>query len=585
MTVVETDEVRLACTTFSRDWPVMVALVLVVPCAAIAVRMLMRRYFAASDLALIEIRVRDVGGAHTPLVGPYSRYGWNHPGPLLFYALALPYRVFGSTSSGLLAAAVLLNLVAAIGCAWVLWRRGHVLGLAVGGTVLLVLVRSLASETLMSPWNPHAIVLPMLLLALVVWSVMCGDDWMLPIAVGVGSFCVQSHVGSAGAVAVLLAIAVAAFLFHIWRKSSRHALRTTVIAVVVGIACWIPPAIDQLNGSGNLSDLWRYWSSPHEHLTGWARAARIVASQMAIPAPWMTTHERTAPFAGGLLPQWQIPWALILLCGAGVVAWRRQDRTSLSLVAIAATLAAVAWVSAARVVDEPYSYLLRWTWVIGAIAWLAIGWTAMSVLSKSPLRSRLARPAAYALTIAAIMLAAATTVTGLRARPPFWRTNSALQHLAPAVTRAARQSPMPLLIDSAPNLESASLADGILLELNRQGIDAKKNEDSGIRGAGRHHTISRRDARTTILVAANDAIDTYSVNPAFRLITSYDVLTTTERAFVRHQTAQLEHDVGSGGTLADVQAWANQHLRDWKRLNELNARGDRDAIFISVPNP
>ena len=28
-------------------------------------------------------------------VGPYSRYGWNHPGPLLFYVLAVPYKLLG----------------------------------------------------------------------------------------------------------------------------------------------------------------------------------------------------------------------------------------------------------------------------------------------------------------------------------------------------------------------------------------------------------------------------------------------------------------------------------------------------------
>src|SRR4051812_10274423 len=52
------------------------------------------------DTALLELTVRDVG-AHVPLLGPYSRYHWHHPGPLLFDWLAVPYRVLGSDARAL----------------------------------------------------------------------------------------------------------------------------------------------------------------------------------------------------------------------------------------------------------------------------------------------------------------------------------------------------------------------------------------------------------------------------------------------------------------------------------------------------
>ncbi|MEZ5133502.1 MAG: hypothetical protein R2699_00170 [Acidimicrobiales bacterium] len=53
----------------------------------------------ASDWALIEASVRDVGTAHTPLVGFFSRYGWFHPGPWPLYVLAVPYRLRGLAAS------------------------------------------------------------------------------------------------------------------------------------------------------------------------------------------------------------------------------------------------------------------------------------------------------------------------------------------------------------------------------------------------------------------------------------------------------------------------------------------------------
>ena len=557
-----------------------------IPFTVLTARVLVARYFAMSDLALIEMRVRDVGGRHTPLVGVYSRYGWNHPGPLLFYALAVPYRLFGATGASLLGAGTMLNFAAVLGCVWLFWRRGGIAGLALGGLVLFVVLHALAYEALSYPWNPFAIVVPMFLLVLVVWSVTCGDDWMLPIAVALASFCAQAHVGSAGAAGLLVAIAVAAFVLHIRRGAAARAPRTALITAIVGVVLWIPPVIDQLRPrGGNLSALWRYWTGTHDHVTGWARGARIIASELAAPAPWMTTHEHTAAFAGGLSPRWQFPWALLLVLAAGTIAFRRRDRPSFNLVAIAVAFATAAWVSVARIVDEPYSYLLRWTWLVGAIAWLAIAWTVMRAVVDAPPLVRFARPAISIVGGAAIIMMIATTITGLRADLPDLRAERALQHLDPALIRAARRAPTPILIEGAPDLTSQELADGALLRLNRQGIPARFDEATGARGVGQSHTIMRRNARTTIVAAADDAIDDYLANPAYQLLASYDALKPEERQFVDQINNQMTHDLGPGRDLLEVQLWGRQHAHEWTLFNELNARGIRAALFIAVSNP
>jgi len=41
-----------------------------------------RPYVTVWDQALTEIWIRDVG-RHAVTLGPYSRFGWFHPGPLL----------------------------------------------------------------------------------------------------------------------------------------------------------------------------------------------------------------------------------------------------------------------------------------------------------------------------------------------------------------------------------------------------------------------------------------------------------------------------------------------------------------------
>ena len=61
-----------------------------------------------ADQAWIELQIRDIGH-HPVLLGPYSRFGWFHPGPILYYLLWLPYRITGSTGASLAVAALTLN--------------------------------------------------------------------------------------------------------------------------------------------------------------------------------------------------------------------------------------------------------------------------------------------------------------------------------------------------------------------------------------------------------------------------------------------------------------------------------------------
>jgi len=57
-----------------------VLLGLVVPALIVV---LVRTDHSSGDLALIELRTRDVLTVHPPITGVYSRYGWSHTGPLM----------------------------------------------------------------------------------------------------------------------------------------------------------------------------------------------------------------------------------------------------------------------------------------------------------------------------------------------------------------------------------------------------------------------------------------------------------------------------------------------------------------------
>ena len=70
------------------------------------------------------------------------------------------------------------------------------------------LVWTLGSELLYDPWQPNVLVLPFWLLLITIWAVVADHVSLLPLAVIVGSFVMQTHLGYLFLVPILLAFAV-----------------------------------------------------------------------------------------------------------------------------------------------------------------------------------------------------------------------------------------------------------------------------------------------------------------------------------------------------------------------------------------
>src|SRR5262249_36300232 len=84
-------------------WPPRVSIALasvgavVVFGAVVLASQLGRPYTSSGDTAFIELGVRQAI-RHGNAIGVYSRYGWHHPGPALFYLLAPLYALSGESS-------------------------------------------------------------------------------------------------------------------------------------------------------------------------------------------------------------------------------------------------------------------------------------------------------------------------------------------------------------------------------------------------------------------------------------------------------------------------------------------------------
>ncbi|HEY5014363.1 MAG TPA: hypothetical protein VIK61_16895, partial [Acidimicrobiia bacterium] len=347
------------------------------PAVVLAVRSFGSSWAATGDYSLIELRARAVGTAHTPLVGPYSRFGWNHPGPALFFALAAPYRLLAGQSKGLLLGTVLIAAAATVAVVVTLLRADQPKVVAAFALlVVAALVHGLGPAFLWDPWNPYVIVLPFLAFVLAVWWAASGEERALPVAVGLASFVMQTHVSLAPEAVALLALVIVWLLATARDGESRRRLRrSALVSSGVFAVMWALPIHQEFTPhGGNLTTLWRFWTSSHSDTVGFASATRLLSLQLSIPAPWITGHEHYVPFSGAVAAQRvEFPYALLVLVVAAVVAWRRRDRAAIAACAVASTVTVVAWISIAKIVGVPFPYILRWTWVVGATIWIAAG--------------------------------------------------------------------------------------------------------------------------------------------------------------------------------------------------------------------
>ncbi|MGI8794271.1 MAG: hypothetical protein ACR2H3_14035, partial [Acidimicrobiales bacterium] len=104
---------------------------LALPLVVAVVQLRSPRWYPVLDLAMTELRVRDVGTTNSPLIGLPGRIGdfpkqGSHPGPLSFYVLAPLYRALGSMAWALQAATAILNIVAMAASLAIANRRGGV---------------------------------------------------------------------------------------------------------------------------------------------------------------------------------------------------------------------------------------------------------------------------------------------------------------------------------------------------------------------------------------------------------------------------------------------------------------------------
>lgn len=449
-----------APATRDRTWTTLVVGMLALGACIASVRLARSTWDPASDLALAELAVRRVGTGHTPLLGAYSRYGWAHPGPALWYLLAPWYRISGARSGALLAGVFLIDLAAVSTALTVLLRRAGARVTCVASLLLLPLLVGIGTNDLLIPWNARVYVLPLLALAVLAWSAGLGDTrWGLASVVAVGAFVAQAHAGTLLLVGLCTLWAIGGIRHH------SHRARVLVPALVVGLIVWLPTLIDVIaHRGGNLGTLLGFSLGAEGTRTGYGVAWARLADTLSPRAFWITGQHATVELDGTLSPRGGTPWALAGLVLGLVVAHRQRAQRVVALALLAAAFDLVSLVSVAQVRPPVFPYLVGYLQVAG---WLTCTAAFAGLLTALPAGSadRFVRALAPALVVAVV---AGLIVTGLRAPAPEPADGALVADLLPDATRGIRDC-RAVDVRTVEGYTASGAAQGVALQWVRAG--------------------------------------------------------------------------------------------------------------------
>jgi hypothetical protein len=515
-------------------------------------------YHAGSDIGLTELRTNDVG-RHPVLVGLYAHERWNHPGPALFYALALPYRLSGRNSIGLALGALLINGSAIVGIAVVARRlRGAPLMLlTLVGCALLV--RALGPAFLRDPWNPYITVLPFGFLVFLTWAMTCGEAWALPVGVGMASFCVQTHIGYAPTALPLVAFGAIALIERTRRlrtnttgerlQRSRDLLRAGLVAAAVLIVLWSPVVIQQLFDSpGNITEIVRYFTRANGLRHSLGEGYRAVSGQFGVAPQWLTGHVERDPFTGQSLllhsappPVWLIPLGL-----AAVAFWRWRCSDANRLVATLLVALTSGVFAVTRIIGPAYAYRFRWTWVLAMVAFIVVGWAAWTLIASGARRTGATHLVLAVPLFALVLLGAVNGVSAARAGAPQQRISSAVHTLGPAVEAALPEGKGEVLVSGTPAGALAGYESALVLYLEGRGVAVRV--DRSREDAYGAHRVRQPDApfRAGLTVAANEDFDEMSTRLDRRLVAYWGTRSRAGRAAVLGRRFELEAAYNAG---------------------------------------
>jgi hypothetical protein len=528
-----------------------------------------RGWRPVSDDAAVATLAHDVLSTHTPLVGMPSTIGQDaagplagnehahHPGPMLFWALAVPERLARSAPIGILLGTALVNAAALVIVGLVMMRlfgpRAAVCVLALAE----VLVWALGRQWLVDPWNPYIALLPVLALCALASAAVAGRSRALIGVAIVGSFVSQTHLIYAPLAVAMFAAGAAGVAYTFWRRARRgapwhrEALITSGATFGALAIAWALPLYDQFAHSpGNLSAVARSFSAPQGRLVGLDWTLRLDVQAVGGPPLFarqgggIALISRSWSSLGPLRVLSAIAVVLALVV-ALVFAVRRRDRTAAAVGAIALLALAVATVVVSRIpgyFDGAPFYRILQMWPISCFVWIALAVSMVRALTpriEPRLGARFAwvRHALFLVSVVILAIAPVAVAFADSARHDDGRAADAVGRLAAQLEpRLVRGVPYQVDLRASEIFTGGAVENGLFRELARRGFDTRVDPSDVY--LGRAHAAPADAAH--LVVVAGRHVDP-PVGPGVKRLASVDFASTADVARMLRMNTEL-HD-------------------------------------------
>ena len=479
---------------------------------------------AAGDLSVIRLRALDVGTSNTPLVGPYSRFQWNHPGPSLSFAFAPWVRLFGSSGVGILIGAFVVNLAAMFGAAWVARRSSKVL-FFLTSIVLAAFALLEQPGELFNPWNPYVVVLPTFAALIAAWGTVRGDRVAAVVLVISASFAIQGHIGTAPLSVLALLIGGGGLLYAIARSADeerRGFVKTSLIAAGAMFVCWIPPLLDQFFGTGNLARLVRFQFTAGEPSAGMRFALDQLTRLLTFP-PGRQVGFNLDVGTGPV-----VPWMAIMLLAATVVAWKRGWHDRLQLTLLAWLSIVVTGLALSGIKGIAFPYVFRWSWAMVLVVWIACAWVGVSLLLEfAPVRRWFT--AGASLVLAGLLGSLLIFGVSFQTLQGWDEQLRVYEPLIQPTLDVLRDAPKPVMVVTYLNMADGTVANELIARGDELGLDLRRTPDlTFIFGSKR--SIDPANAKSELVLVTREEFERYRNDSRFTLIAHFDPFTAEERS-------------------------------------------------------
>lgn len=342
------------------------------------------------DIAVIELQVRKAQD-FSQLLGPYSRFKWNHPGPFFFYLMAPFYTLLGEHSQALFIGVLALVFLSVAGTIMIATANGKWIQVELIACAFVLLTAYMEPWRLVLPWNPFATVFPFACFLFLNAGLILKGFRYFPWLIILGSFLIQTHIMY---LPVCLTMIILSGLFR-WllkdadtdRNPDAGKRALTGFLIFIFLLSWFPPVYQQFaQKPGNLSLLCHFFSETRQHSSF---EDMILPFAGSYSAPLISLIKNLVPSFSDDHNWGQGCLLIIQMMLLPLLTYRARLKGHLFDAAVGLSLingTLVSLTSSSRITGEVHDYLILNVSVLGIFSTAAIIW--MSGLSTHRLAVR-----------------------------------------------------------------------------------------------------------------------------------------------------------------------------------------------------